>query len=419
MTLAGRKWAVGNASSRSNLFAAGFSLMTYNVLSPILLKRHPFLYKAPSHHLDWKYRSRLIVQEICELKPDVVCLQEVEPDAFANDFEHGLREEYKGIYCRRLGNTVDGCAVFWRKDSLKLIHSQNIDFKRITNKDNIAIIAVFERIPPNGQDKPDALPLRFCVSTTHLLFNTNRGYLKLAQLHELVSKLDEVSTMFGGIHVIMTGDFNMTEESAAYHYVATGETEPFLFNEEFTSGQNRIPQANGKMTPYCYPYDILQERKRLRAQEVEAWGEPNTYKPVVKVTDAYNANYALFDFLSGETGILKHRFQFEDAVLGRGGHGDKRYYSTHHQAAQSLVDFVFFSPPPTSPSTDPPAITSSASIDSSEPASTPKLIALEFLEPPVVNTSQRRNHVTPMPNKNTPSDHIPLVVKFGFMDEKK
>ncbi|KAJ3007078.1 UNVERIFIED_CONTAM: hypothetical protein HDU68_003715 [Siphonaria sp. JEL0065] len=421
--LQNRKWKVASAIARNEV-KDSFSFMSYNVLADTLLQRHPFLYKnTKQKYLGWNYRAGLITKEILHLLPDIVCMQEVEPAAFEQDFQIDLDNRYKGVYCRRMGDAVDGCAMFWRRDKLKLIHNENIDYKEITKKDNIAIISVFELIPFNNQT---FAPIRFSVATTHLLFNTNRGYLKLAQLHTLVQRMEAVSHQFGGLNTIICGDFNMTEESVMYHYMTTGETEPFLFQDRYLSGQNRIPTENNGMTPYCYPFTVLEERKQMRSGEhqqlskaltaVNSRFQPITKRPVQN--GPVDPNSELYAFLGGETGVLKHGFQFQDAILGK---GDIRYYSTFHTASQALVDFVFFSPPPSLPSTSSSSDSSaSASASATITSQQPRLITLEFLEPPLVPhhgkiKGNNRRNIEQMPSKHTPSDHIPLVVEFGFV----
>ncbi|KAI9327777.1 Endonuclease/exonuclease/phosphatase [Obelidium mucronatum] len=423
-----RQWAVANAMPR-NAIKDSFSVMSYNVLSDTLLNRHPHLYKnTDDKYLDWDYRSRLIIKEIMYLLPDVVCMQEVEPTAFKEDFQIDLEEEYTGVYCQRTGDAVDGCAMFYRSKKLRLIHNENIDFKEITQKDNIAIISVFELRPFKDQTTP---AIQFSVATTHLLFNTNRGYLKLAQLHSLVTKMEDISKQFGGLNTIICGDFNMTEESVMYHYMTTGETEPFLFQESYISGQNAIRTEDGGTVPYGYTFDILRERKQYRTSERKQLTESlapidGRYQPVTKKLAGLDWNSKqLFKLLEGETGVLKHGFRFEDAVFGKGSVGSNRelkYFSSFHAASQTLVDFVFFSPPPVSSSEM--SSTTSASTTSTTTTSNNigvSLVALEFLEPPTVPVQKQRgarrnySNIDHMPSKGTPSDHIPLVVEFGFV----
>lgn len=53
--------------------------MSYNVLAQKLLDEHPHLYQNhDSEHLAWKTRWRNLFNEIKTLRPDILCLQEVQ-----------------------------------------------------------------------------------------------------------------------------------------------------------------------------------------------------------------------------------------------------------------------------------------------------------------------------------------------------
>ncbi|CAM9846707.1 unnamed protein product, partial [Hapterophycus canaliculatus] len=77
---------------------------------------------------------------------------------------------------------------------------------------------------------------RLVIANTHLLFNPKRGDIKAAQLMVLTSKVEryaracgETSTSTrrtpkssGADGVMICGDFNMTPDSALYHYMVEG-----------------------------------------------------------------------------------------------------------------------------------------------------------------------------------------------------
>ncbi|KAJ3120295.1 Protein angel 2 [Physocladia obscura] len=310
--------------------AKGITVMTYNVLSQELLARHPHLYRSHVNNLAWPQRAAGIVADVAlvsklcvgsktgstaESGSDsnssavVVCMQEVEPAAFeffAHAFGNSLG--YKGEYAKRLNNTVDGCALFYDPLRLRKIHDEKFDFHSLTEKDNIALIAIFELINPAFDSSPFSSsplappaqsPIRFCIATTHLLFNTNRGLIKLAQLHSLVSRVHQLCYLHDGIDAIICGDFNMTEQSVMYHYLASGETEPYFFDEIYISGQNKLPE-DGNL-PYSRgsprnhnnrsrrqgstsqqqlqsssPFEILEARRHHRALEQSLFRQQQT-----------------------------------------------------------------------------------------------------------------------------------------------
>ncbi|KAJ3229023.1 hypothetical protein HDU81_005707 [Chytriomyces hyalinus] len=353
--------------------------MTYNVLSDTLAQRHPHLYNhSTNFDMRWKNRAEVILRDIEYLVPDVLCLQEVEPRAFEAVFQFRLAKlGYTGRYCRRLGDAVDGCALFYKHTMFNLRHAEDLDFKTVTGKDNVAIIAVLDLIEHSASPlsnssssnsarsskssvnsstsnlQPSTSTRSVCVATTHLLFNTKRGLLKLAQLHSLTQRCQQLASRHNTLYsTIICGDMNMTEESAMYHYMLAGETEPFLLHENFISGQIRMTSTQAET-----PYSILEHRRRSRAESTSPPGEGDLNQlasdPVRFTGKGSDPVYSL---LGSKTGLVQHGFYFRDAVLGRdrdsgyngigycAGELD-RYFSTWHSASQALVDLCGFQQP--------------------------------------------------------------------------
>ncbi|KAJ3229088.1 Protein angel 1 [Chytriomyces hyalinus] len=427
-----RRWKL---KDRRKGFHDCFTLMTYNVLSDTLAQRHPQLYSHSSNSdMRWRNRAEVILRDIEYLAPDVLCLQEVEPRAFETVFQSRLgRLGYTGRYCRRLGDAVDGCALFYKHNVFALRHAEDLDFKSVTGKDNVAIIAVFDLIEHSSTPlsyssssnstrsstssvnssgsnlQPSSSTRSVCVATTHLLFNTKRGLLKLAQLHSLTQRCQQLASRYNTLYsTVICGDMNMTEESAMYHYMLAGETEPFLLNENFISGQIRMSSSQPDT-----PYSILEHRRRSRVELVSAPGEPGSnqfaHEPVCFMGNSLDPVYSL---LGSKTGLVRHGFYFRDAVLGldrdSGYNGIgycagelDRYYSTWHSASQALVDFIFHSDMHSSDTGQPPSAADSKS----------RLAVKQVLELP-----RRTDGIAPrMPSHSVPSDHVPLMVQFAFV----
>ncbi|KAI8621792.1 Endonuclease/exonuclease/phosphatase [Chytriomyces sp. MP71] len=429
--------------------------MSYNVLSETLAERHPFLYRNTAERdLDWRTRENRIVADITRMRPTVVCLQEVEPRAFAA-FQRKL-PFYRALYKRRTGTAVDGCALLFDPNKFILVHTENIDFNAVTGKDNICMFAVLDRVIADSTSKSnEKVPpthrhpsQRVCIATTHLLFNTNRGLLKLAQLHLILTHAKRIASRFGPYcNTILTGDWNMTEESAMYHYILAGETEPFIFDERYISGQNRLPRQSqhDKSTPYT----ILAHRKRLRIQHESHRAQSlaqhpthppaqlsNMYAPILFAGAPVTPVHALLGAERADassSGLLRHAFRFADAVLGvdadtcPGVLG--KVFSTWHTAAQALVDFIFFSGPPEEEEAEVKQDACHDQIDGSPPGEVkpplrgrreetddltqqPRLAVLETLVLP--ERMDDHTHLQQMPQRGVPSDHLPLLVRFGF-----
>jgi protein angel len=90
----------------------------------------------------------------------------------------------------------------------------------ILNRENVAIIAkLCLKADPSVQ---------FLVATTHLLYNPRRQDIRLAQVQILLAELDRHAQMTDSsgqkayMPVILTGDFNLTDQSAPFNLITSG-----------------------------------------------------------------------------------------------------------------------------------------------------------------------------------------------------
>jgi len=94
-----------------------FTILSYNVLAQSLLEEHKYLYKHCDYRvLQWEKRAKRILREVKDTAADILCLQEVEFDAFNNFFQPQLSIlGFEGVFKKRTGDKTDGCAIFYRK----------------------------------------------------------------------------------------------------------------------------------------------------------------------------------------------------------------------------------------------------------------------------------------------------------------
>jgi len=102
-----------------------FTVLTYNILCHSFAPGATYSY-TPSWALEWSYRKQTILQEIINASADIVCLQEVDGEQYAEYFYTQLKQHgYEGChYARTRSRTmspeeakmVDGCATFWKDD---------------------------------------------------------------------------------------------------------------------------------------------------------------------------------------------------------------------------------------------------------------------------------------------------------------
>lgn len=71
-----RRW-IDVKSSHQNLSNQEFKVMSYNILAQDLLEIHRYLYDYHDPRaINWPHRYELIIHEILDCKPDILCLQE-------------------------------------------------------------------------------------------------------------------------------------------------------------------------------------------------------------------------------------------------------------------------------------------------------------------------------------------------------
>ncbi|CAL9686580.1 unnamed protein product [Knipowitschia caucasica] len=209
-----------------------FTVMSYNILSQDLLEANLELYThCPLEVLEWNHRCRLLLKEIQQWTPDILCLQEVQENHFYQELYPVLTQMgYTCVYKRRTGTKTDGCATCYRSCSFAEISVREVEYFRpdieLLDRHNVAIIVLLRPVLIQGsQVQAQGPPL--CVANTHLLFNPRRGDIKLAQLAILLAEMDKLvkSCQKKGedCNVILCGDFNSVPHTPLYQLITKGE----------------------------------------------------------------------------------------------------------------------------------------------------------------------------------------------------
>ncbi|GMH11887.1 hypothetical protein Nepgr_013728 [Nepenthes gracilis] len=220
-----------------------FVVLSYNLLADYLAKDHrsKLYFHIPRHILDWEWRKRSIIFELGLWSPDIMCFQEV--DKF-----HDLEEVFKlrgyiGIWKMRTGNPVDGCAIFWRALRFRLVHEECIEFNKLGLRDNVAQICVLESLSQNDIESQSALstssedPNRVVICNIHVLYNPNRGEIKLGQVRVLLERAQVVSRIWNDAPVVICGDFNCTPKSPLYNFISEQKLDLYKLDRDKVSGQ--------------------------------------------------------------------------------------------------------------------------------------------------------------------------------------
>ncbi|CAI2353637.1 unnamed protein product [Caenorhabditis sp. 36 PRJEB53466] len=344
-----------------------FTICSYNVLCQKTIARTSYLYKHLRNTpglLEWDYRWKGLRTELRNFKADIVGLQEVQADHFTDDFApfmNGLG--YTGAYKRKFGTTQkdDGCAIFYRPDKFKQIGYEEVNFfvspNATSNRENIAQLMVLQCH-------------RTCqcviVANTHLIFNQERGDVKLAQLAILFANIHQMHKNFLMFNpaVIVLGDFNIEPYSKIYDFIVTGQL--LVHGELVRSMSGQSKRTDGML---CCADKLLCDTMIDLDSRIRIMGAP----------------------IPRNDGYLRHQFQFVSAYHHNVPRSTekRRPISTYHKDSAS-PDFIFYTPD-----------TSNMGVE-----------RLQLLERYTLPTFESLQNTVPWPNKSVPSDHIPIMAKF-------
>ncbi|CAM9293577.1 unnamed protein product [Ectocarpus sp. 12 AP-2014] len=161
------------------------TVISYNVLADSLVSFDYIPYCRTWNDAAWRARPGRIMRKVLEFRPSIVCLQEVDMDLYEAFFRKELESlGYAGAYCQRSGGKSDGCATFVLRQQAALVGEEGVAYK--------------------------------------------------VQGHPVLDRLAKTS---GADGVMICGDFNMTPDSALYHYMVKGAVEVDGLNRFTVSGQ--------------------------------------------------------------------------------------------------------------------------------------------------------------------------------------
>ncbi|KAJ8936123.1 hypothetical protein NQ318_022205 [Aromia moschata] len=189
-------------------------VLQWNILSQALGQMNDNFAKCPDEALEWHSRRYLIIEELIEYCPDVICLQEV--DHF-NFLRHVLDTQgYSGVFypkpdspCFYIhgNNGPDGCAIFYRKDKFELVKIETHVLEIWGVQSNQVAVLMILRVKETGRE--------ICVTTTHL--KARNGAL----LSTLRNEQGKDLVQFIGRHrgprpLVLCGDFNAEPTEPVY-----------------------------------------------------------------------------------------------------------------------------------------------------------------------------------------------------------
>ncbi|KAK4283707.1 hypothetical protein QN277_000632 [Acacia crassicarpa] len=337
-----------------------FTVVSYNILADRNAYEHRDLYlNVPSQYLKWNHGKRVICEELLGLNPDIICLQEV--DKYLEISDTLVKAGYMGSYKRRTGNTVDGCAMFWKADKFRLLEGESIEFKGIGLRDNVAQLSVFEICKSDSR--------RLLVGNIHVLYNPSKGDVKLGQIRSLLSRAQTLSEKWGNVPVVLAGDFNSTPQSGIYKFLSSSELNIMLYDRRELSGQKNCHPAQvlGYIKDTINPFLLLDRLFKNWTFEEVITATGNSERPLVVHPFKLNSSYAAV----------------KGSASTRGFNGEP-LATSYHSKFLGTVDYLWYS-------------------DS--------IIPTKVLDTVPINVLRR---TAGLPGKRLGSDHLSLVAEFAF-----
>ncbi|MET0464574.1 MAG: endonuclease/exonuclease/phosphatase family protein [Chitinophagaceae bacterium] len=123
-----------------------FRLISYNILANSYTNPEWYTH-VNSEALAWGARRLALTERIKRLDADVICLQEVEEDAYTL-IDFNLRKKgYTGVYAKKGCDKPDGCATFFRHEVMHLLSNEVVyysdELHEVSRSGHLAIICSF------------------------------------------------------------------------------------------------------------------------------------------------------------------------------------------------------------------------------------------------------------------------------------
>ena len=420
-----------------------FTVMSYNILCNHYADPSSYGY-VPSWALAWDYRKDLILGEIAQSLPDILCLQELDKGEFEDSVLFALKDlGYAGCFFSKgradtmddenQRKMVDGCSIFFKVDKFQVV-SRN--FETLLQEDqvdecNLAVEAasVFKfsqllmnhKVMPRGDDILNRamnrdnigvlLPLRHIKSSkvifvvnTHLHWDPEYKDVKLLQALMLVesihAKREEYAVQLekhghpGPIEVIMMGDFNSLPDSGVYDLIVDGRLQK---NHPDFQGFNYEPFSSegGNLNPIKFKdaYDSRPATLTSSSRSAES-GDADSQKMVVSTGTCTPQTTT---FTSSNSSSSK-------AFAGKN-------FTIFSYDFAGIIDYIFYTPFSAHPSN---ATTrhSSGGASRSNPGGLVLSAILSLLP------REYFSKIVGLPSPHIPSDHLPLMAEFKIPVDK-
>lgn len=197
-------------------------------------------------YLKLENRRAAIIKEIKSLNSDIIGIQEIEKDI---DFINAVQDlGYEVIFKPRPCEHSEGVALLIKSSKFEILNfyslvfnmniGKNKDLSTIYDRDNVAVFALLK------MKEHDKIVIASCV---HLLFNKNRGDIKLAQAYQIIKAVEKLKSYAleqhkptEGVSTIICADLNSLPCSGVYKLLTNGKLNLTEASIDALSGQRMI-----------------------------------------------------------------------------------------------------------------------------------------------------------------------------------
>jgi CCR4-NOT transcription complex subunit 6 len=275
-------------------------LMNYNVLADLYASQTQYPY-VPLWQLSWAYRGRVVLRQLLAADADVLCLQEVQSDAFEAQLRSALNGAgYSALYKTKtresmgLEGKVDGCAIFYKRSRFRLASYFVIELNEAAEamlraeagrldvqlasraitaaeyearrplldsaakrlcKGNVAQVAVLHlTAAPDGTPLASEVPL--LIVCTHLHWDPALADVKLWQMSCLLKEVEKLAaaglaglglpatpSQSGSLPLLLCGDLNSEPTSGVYKLLGNNVYAPPNASGAATAAAGRVPSS--------------------------------------------------------------------------------------------------------------------------------------------------------------------------------
>nr|CAD7195738.1 unnamed protein product [Timema douglasi] len=354
-----------------------------------------------------------------------------------------IRNEVIREIVRRTHGKVDGVAVYYHADMFDLYDYTTVEFYQpgvsVLNRDNVGLVV---KLCVRG-----GMPAQqIVVATTHLLFNSRRHDVKLAQTQLLLTEIERFAFQGVSQHrpkylpVIITGDMNLEPHTGVYQLLTQGRLNYGGLSKKFLDDSSNGPILGNTLIPRnlhvmdtCQHWGVMATREGPTLAQAEEWKHIRLYnsdkKRLMRESASRRRNVDLSfqqfvenvrnqgkinDFVTVprtcpalppslapppdphkfETGQLSHQFNLQSV------YSHDREVTTN-QENWVTVDYIFYS-----------------SRDANSRNQNPRQVDLRLVARYSLPSEESAEKFGSIPNLASPSDHYPLLAEFHLTGDQ-